>query len=59
VDTSRGRELAERLMEFSEDFLSVRLAGAYGTDGQVKEAVALLKQVVKIREQRLAEDHPD
>jgi tetratricopeptide (TPR) repeat protein len=27
--------------------------------GQVKEAVSLLEQVVKIREQTLTEDHPD
>src|SRR6266480_3266558 len=35
------------------------LAGAYRANGQVKEAVSLLEQVVKIREQTLAEDHPD
>ena len=31
---------------------------AYQVNGQVKEAVSLLEQVVKIREQTLAEDHP-
>jgi hypothetical protein len=35
------------------------LAGAYQANGQVKEAVSLLEQVVKIRQQTLAEDHPD
>jgi tetratricopeptide (TPR) repeat protein len=30
-----------------------------GNHGKVNEAVSLLKQVVKIREQTLAEDHPD
>ena len=35
-----------------------KLVGAYQANGQVKEAVALLEQVVKIREQALAEDHP-
>ena len=32
---------------------------AYQADGQVKEAVKLLEQVVAIREQVLKEDHPD
>jgi hypothetical protein len=31
----------------------------YRANGQVKEAVSLLEQVVKISEQTLAEDHPD
>ena len=35
------------------------LARAYLANGQVKEAVSLLEQVVKIREQTLAEDHPE
>jgi hypothetical protein len=35
------------------------LAGAYEANGQVKEAVVLLEQVVKIRETTLADDHPD
>jgi tetratricopeptide (TPR) repeat protein len=34
------------------------LAGAYQANGQVKEAVALLEQVVAIQAQTLAEDHP-
>ena len=34
------------------------LAGAYQANGQVKEAVSLLQQVVQIKEQILAEDHP-
>jgi Tetratricopeptide repeat len=34
------------------------LAGAYQANGQIKEAVSLLKQVVEIREQTLSEDHP-
>ena len=33
------------------------LAMAYRANGQVKNAVALLEQVVKIREQSLTEDH--
>jgi hypothetical protein len=32
---------------------------AYETNGQVKEAVALLEQVVAIEAYVLAEDHPD
>ncbi|KAF7505310.1 hypothetical protein GJ744_001013 [Endocarpon pusillum] len=35
------------------------LAGAFEANGQVKEALSLLEQVVKISEQTLAEDHPD
>ncbi len=35
------------------------LAIAYKANGQVKEAVGLLKQVVAIREGMLAKDHPD
>jgi tetratricopeptide (TPR) repeat protein len=35
------------------------LAGAYEANRQVKEAVALLKEVVQIRSQSLAADHPD
>jgi tetratricopeptide (TPR) repeat protein len=35
------------------------LAGAYQADGQAKEAVRLLEQVVAIEERVLAEDHPD
>lgn len=34
------------------------LAMAYRANGQVKKAVALLEQMVKIREQSLPEDHP-
>ncbi|KAK4119383.1 purine and uridine phosphorylase [Parathielavia appendiculata] len=34
------------------------LAGAYRANGQVKEAVALLEQVVAIKAKTLAEDHP-
>ncbi|KAF7505308.1 hypothetical protein GJ744_001011 [Endocarpon pusillum] len=34
------------------------LARAYEANGQVKEALSLLEQVVKIEEQILAEDHP-
>ena len=34
------------------------LAGAYQADGQIKEAVKLLEQVVAIREKVLKEDHP-
>ncbi|KAL2165747.1 hypothetical protein VTG60DRAFT_3871 [Thermothelomyces hinnuleus] len=34
------------------------LAGAYQENGQVKEAVALLEQVVAIHNQALAQDHP-
>jgi hypothetical protein len=33
------------------------LAGAYQANGQVKKAVSLLEQVVKIKEQTLAETH--
>jgi Tetratricopeptide repeat len=58
VDTSRGRELVEGFVEFSEDILNVRLAGAYRANGrQVKEAVTLPEKVVQIKEQSLAEDH--
>src|SRR5437764_9201466 len=35
------------------------LARAYQANGQVKDAVRLLEQVVEIRERTLAEDHPD
>ncbi|KAM0145413.1 hypothetical protein ACHAPG_011617, partial [Botrytis cinerea] len=35
------------------------LARTYQANGQIKEAVALLEQVVKIEEITLAEDHPD
>ncbi|KAF7502469.1 hypothetical protein GJ744_005684 [Endocarpon pusillum] len=31
----------------------------YQANGQVKEAVSLLEQMIKIEEQTLAEDHPD
>jgi hypothetical protein len=33
------------------------LAISYRANGQVKEAVLLLEQMVKIKEQTLAEDH--
>jgi hypothetical protein len=32
---------------------------AYQANGQVKQAVALLEQVVAIHKRTLAEDHPD
>ena len=34
------------------------LAGAYQANGQVKEAVELLKQVVAIKKEVLTKDHP-
>lgn len=35
------------------------LATAYLANGQVKDAVALLEQIVAIQSKTLAEDHPD
>ena len=35
------------------------MAGVYEENGQVKEAVKLLEEVVRIKGQTLAEDHPD
>ncbi|KAF1819352.1 uncharacterized protein K489DRAFT_291502, partial [Dissoconium aciculare CBS 342.82] len=35
------------------------LAGAYQANGQTKEAIQLLEQVVAIRKTSLAEGHPD
>ncbi|KAK3942096.1 P-loop containing nucleoside triphosphate hydrolase protein [Diplogelasinospora grovesii] len=35
------------------------LVRAYESDGQIRKAVALLKQVVAVQERMLAEDHPD
>ncbi|TVY32372.1 Kinesin light chain [Lachnellula occidentalis] len=39
-------------------FCQHQLASAYIENGQVKEAIALLEQVIRIQETTLAEDHP-
>lgn len=55
--TNRERILAE---DHPNRLISQHtLAGAYQANGQVKEAVDLLQQVVAIRERTLIEDHPD
>ncbi|CAG8885060.1 unnamed protein product, partial [Penicillium egyptiacum] len=35
------------------------LAGAYKSNGQIKQAVELLEHVVAVRERTLDEEHPD
>jgi tetratricopeptide (TPR) repeat protein len=56
----KSRDLRERLAEDHPSRLASQheLAIAYQANGQVKEAVRLLEQVVAIQEQVLAEDHP-
>jgi hypothetical protein len=49
LDTDQPRQLASQQL----------LALAYQANGQVKEAVPLLEQVVEIRKTTLAETHPD
>ncbi|EME39013.1 hypothetical protein DOTSEDRAFT_139523, partial [Dothistroma septosporum NZE10] len=57
-------ESRERTLNLFEEksvrlFAQHELAGTYLANGQVKEAVQLLEQVVAIRDRVLAEDHPD
>jgi cytochrome c-type biogenesis protein CcmH/NrfG len=50
----------QRLAEDQDRLASLyELAVTYRANGQVKEAVSLLKQMVKMEEQRLAEGYPD
>jgi tetratricopeptide (TPR) repeat protein len=56
-----SRDLRSSLPEDHLDRLSTQhnLASAYQANGQVKDAVRLLEQVVAIHKRVLAEDHPD
>ncbi|GAB7336817.1 hypothetical protein MBLNU13_g11325t2 [Cladosporium sp. NU13] len=56
-----SRDLRADLPENDADRLLTQhvLAMAYQADGQIKDAVRLLEQVVAIRERVLAEDHPN
>jgi tetratricopeptide (TPR) repeat protein len=56
-----SRDLQTGLSEDHSDRLLTQhvLAIAYQANGQIKDAVRLLEQVVAIRERVLAEDHPD